>query len=139
MPAVSGRTLTFLKATYWVVFSVAQIYICYMLFKMGRPIAGFLWLLVGFAILFVMYAVFFPFGDPEAKWPPYIASCPDYLTVLAPNYCVDYVGLHSSLNKSDPALPPAITDSTRVFDASGSTAAKAANAQQYGLTWEGIF
>jgi len=139
MPAVSGRTLTFLKATYWVVFSVAQIYICYMLFKMGRPIAGFLWLLVGFAILFVMYAVFFPFGDPEAKWPPYISSCPDYLTVLAPNYCVDYVGLHSGLAKSDPALPPTTSDGTRAFDASGSTADKAAKAQQYGLTWEGVF
>lgn len=139
MPAVSGRTLTFLKATYWVVFSLAQIYICYLLFKAGRPITGSLWLLVGFAILFVMYAVFFPFGDPEAKWPPYISSCPDYLTVLVPNYCVDYVGLNSMLKKSDPAFPPVSTDGTYVFDASGSNAQKAARAQQLGLTWEGVF
>ena len=141
MTAVSARTLSFLKAAYWILTSLAHIYICYLLFKSGRAVAGILWLIVGFVLLFIMYAVFFPMGDPEAKWPPYIAACPDYLTPLqsAPNACVDYVGLHSPLlKKSDPQAPPSPTDSSRVFDASGTVAEKAARAQQYGLSWTGI-
>jgi len=59
--------------------------------------------------------------------------------MIAPNACVDYVGLGTGkLQKSDPANPPIVTDATRVFDASGDVGAKAAMAQQYGLSWEGI-
>jgi hypothetical protein len=138
MSAVSSRTLTFLKWCYWILFTMAHLYICYWLFSNRRALAGILWLVVGFILLFIMYAVFFPSGDPESKWPPYISSCPDYLTLIGPNACVDYVGLHSRLKTADPSNPPVITDSTYVFDASGSTATKASRAQQYGLSWEGI-
>ena len=78
-------------------------------------------------------------GDPESKWPPYISSCPDYLTKLDETHCIDLVGLKSRLLvRSDPNNLPAVTDVSAVFDASGSTSVKASRAQQYGLSWEGI-
>jgi len=137
--AFSSRTLTLLKWLYWILMTMVHLYICYLLFAANKAIAGILWLIFGFMIIYIMYPVFFPPGDPGSQWPPYIAACPDYLSLIAPNACADFVGLNSPLlKKSDPAHPPPATDSTRVFDASGSVAVKAARAQQYGLSWEGI-
>lgn len=137
--AYSATTLKLFKSLYWLILTIAQLYICYLLIVSNRTITGIIWLILGFILIFVMYPVYFPMGDPGSQWPPYIAACPDYLSVLAPSLCVDYVGLHSPLlKKSDPANPPAASDSTRVFDASGPVSAKAARAQQYGLSWEGI-
>jgi len=137
--AFSARALKLLKSLYWVIFTLAHLYICYLLFATNRAIAGIMWLIFGFILLFIMYPVYFPFGDPGARWPPYVAGCPDYLTKIGPNSCVDYVGLNSSLlSKSDPSMPPTEGDSTKVFDTSGSLAQKAARTQQYGLSWEGV-
>jgi len=137
--AYSATTLKLLKSLYWLILTIVQLYICYLLIVSNRTITGIIWLILGFILIFVMYPVYFPMGDPGSQWPPYIAACPDYLSVLAPSLCVDYVGLHSPLlKKSDPANPPAASDSTRVFDASGPVSVKAARAQQYGLSWEGI-
>jgi len=137
--ALSKQTLYLAKCLYWILLTCAHLYICYILFVSNRAIAGILWLILGFILIGIMYPVYFPPGNPGSQWPPYIAACPDYLTMIAPNACVDYVGLHSSLlKKSDPANPPAPTDSTRVFNAGGSVSHKAARAQQYGLCWEGI-
>ena len=137
--ALSARTLLLAKWLYWILLSLAHLYICYMLFTMNHAIAGIMWLIIGFMLIFIMYPVYFPPGDPGAHWPPYVSTCPDYLTLIGPHACVDYVGLGSPLlKKSDPKLPPALTDSSRVFDSSGSVATKAANAQRYGLSWEGI-
>ena len=137
--AFSTRTLVLLKWLYWILLTLVHLYVCYLLFATNRAVAGILWLIFGFMLIFILYPVYFPPGDPGSHWPPYITACPDYLTRIAPNKCVDYVGLNSHLlKKSDPALPPALTDSTKVFDASGSTSQKAARAQQYGLSWEGI-
>jgi hypothetical protein len=59
--------------------------------------------------------------------------------MLYPNGCVDFSGLNSPLLKpSDPNNPPQPGDSQHVFDSSGSAAQKAARAQQYGLSWEGV-
>jgi hypothetical protein len=86
-----------------------------------------------------MYPYFFAPGDPGSQWPPYIKGCPDYLTMIGPNACVDFVGLNSpKLKKSDPKMPPAITDPNYVFSSAGSMQQKAAAAQAYGLSWEGI-
>ena len=137
--AVSARTLIFLKVLYWLILSAAHLYACYLLLSSERPIAGILWLFFGFFLLYVMYFVYFPLGDQDSVWPPYISSCPDYLTLVAPYKCVDYVGLHSPLlRSSDPTLPPSLTDSARIFDASGTKAEKAARALQYGLSWSGL-
>ena len=137
--AYSTQALKLFKSLYWILLSLAQLYIVYILFTTNRAIAGLLWLIFGFMLIFIMYPVYFPPGDPGSHWPTYIAACPDYLSVLAKGFCVDYVGLNSPLlSKSDPASPPATSDSKYVFDATGSVAERAARAQRYGLSWEGI-
>ena len=137
--AFSTRVLILLKWLYWIILTCVHLYICYILFATSKAIAGILWLIFGFVILFLMYPYFFPPGDPGSHWPPYITACPDYLTKIGPNACVDFVGLNSPLlKKADPAHPPALTDSSKVFDPSGSVSDKAAKAQQYGLSWEGV-
>jgi hypothetical protein len=128
-----------LKVLYWVVLTAAHLFVCYLLLKSDRQIAGILWLFFGFFIIFVMYYVYFPLDGEGASWPPYISACPDYLTMIAPNKCADFVGLNSYLlKKSNPALPPSPTDSSRIFDSSGTKSEKAARALQYGLTWSGL-
>lgn len=138
--AFSTRTLTLLKSLYWILLTLVHLYICYILFASNKAITGILWLILGFMLMFIVYPVYFPPGDPGSHWPPYISACPDYLTRLGmSSKCVDYVGLNSHLlKKSDPSLPPSLTDSTKVFDTSGSVSDKAARTQQYGLSWEGI-
>jgi len=137
--ALSKQTLYLAKCLYWIILSLAHLYICYILFTTNRAISGVLWLILGFILLGIMYPVYFPPGNPGSQWPPYISGCPDYMTMIAPNFCVDYVGLHSGIiKKSSPNTPPATSDTTRVFNSSGSVAQKASNAQQMGLSWEGI-
>jgi hypothetical protein len=137
--ALSTQAIKLMKYLYWIVLTAAHLYMTYLLFVSNRAVTGVMWLIAGFFLIFIMYPYYFPLGDPGSQWPPYISACPDYLTRIAPNACVDYVGLNSNLlKKADPALPPALTDSTKVFDAGGSAAMKAARAQQYGLSWEGI-
>ena len=126
------------KVLYWLVLTAAHLYACYLLFTTGRQIAGILWLFFGFFLIFVMYYVYFPPGSDSVAWPPYISACPDYLTVIAPNKCADFVGLNSLLKKSDPTLPPSPTDPARIFDTTGTKAEKTARALQYGLTWSGL-
>ena len=135
--ALSKNTLTLVKSLYWIIFTVIHLYICYILFSTSRAITGILWLILGFILIYVMYAVYFPAGA-DNKWPPYITACPDYLTLIRPNQCADFVGLNSLLKRSDPANPPAPGDSAHIFDSSGSVQQKAARAQQYGLSWEGV-
>lgn len=141
--AVSKNTLTLFKSLYWILGSLLHLYVCYLLFANSRAIAGILWLILGFIMLYIMYFVFFPMGDPGSQWPPYITACPDYLTKVSAKACMDFVGLNTPhLKKADPANPPAPSDpsySQYVFDPTGSVTDKAARAQQYGLTWEGIY
>lgn len=137
--ALSKQTLILTKWLYWIGLSLVQLYVVYMLFKTGRSLAAIIWLIFGFILIYLFYPVYFPRGDPGSHWPPYISACPDYLTRLAPDACVDYVGLNSPLlRRADPANPPAITDSQYVFNSAGTVSQKAARAQQYGLSWEGI-
>lgn len=137
--AFSERTLTFMKWIYWIVLIGGLLYSCYLMFTNGRAITGVLWLIMGFFLIYIMYPVYFPPGDPGSQWPPYLTACPDYLTLIAPNACVDYVGLGSPLlKKADPAFPPSPNDSNYVFNSAGTVAQKASKAQQYGLSWDGI-
>lgn len=137
--ALGANELKLAKGLYWILLTIVHLYLCYLLFINDRAIAGIIWLVVGFLILYVMYPVYFPNSAAGSRWPPYVTSCPDYLTMIAPNACADFVGLGSPLlKKSDPALPPSPSDSSHVFNAAGTVAEKAARAQQYGLSWEGI-
>jgi hypothetical protein len=137
--AFSKSSLTLMKWLYWILLSLAQLFVVYLLISSGRAISGILWLVLGFIMIYIFYPVYFPTGDPGSQWPPYITACPDYLTMIAPNTCVDYVGLGSPvLKKSDPANPPLASDSQHIFNSTGSVAQKQSKAQQYGLSWEGI-
>jgi hypothetical protein len=137
--ALSKQTLYLAKSLYWVFFILAHLYLCYILFATNRVITGVIWLILGFIGIFIFYFVYFPAGDADSQWPPYISACPDYMTLIAPNKCADFVGLNSGLiRKSSPKTPPAPSDTTRVFDSAGNVSQKAANAQQMGLTWQGI-
>ena len=136
--AYSKTELRIFKWLYWIILLLAHIYIVYIMFATDRAILAILWMITGLIMIFVFYFYYFPWNDPGTKWPPYITSCPDYLTNIGNNRCVDYVGLHSpKLKKSDPKLPPP-TDPAHIFDGSGTMAQKAANAQLYGLSWEGV-
>lgn len=137
--AFSTTTLKLLKSLYWILGILVHLYVCYLLVTNSRTITAIIWFILGLMLLWIMYPVYFPYGDPGSQWPPYIRSCPDYLTWIAPNACVDYAGLNSPLLKpSNPASPPSPGDSQYVFDSSGTTQQKAARAQQYSLSWEGI-
>jgi hypothetical protein len=138
--ALSKNALRIAKILYWVFTIAIHLVITYMLFVSNRAIAGILWLILGLLLIYIVYPFYFPPGDAGNQWPPYIAGCPDYLTMVGPNLCVDYVGLGSPrIQKSDPTLPPPpASDTAHVFNATGSVHDKAQKAQQYGLSWEGI-
>jgi hypothetical protein len=135
--AFSKNTLRLFKWLYWIILTLAHIYIVYIMFVTDRAILAILWLITGFIMIFIFYFYYFPWGDPGTTWPPYIAACPDYLTSIGNNQCVDYVGLHSpKLKRTAPGFIP--TDPSYIFNSSGSMSQKAANAQLYSLTWEGV-
>ena len=137
--ALGKNEIRLAKWLYWIILLAAHLYVCYLLFTNNRPIAAIIWLILGFLLIYIMYPYYFPDNGNGRSWPPYIAACPDYLTLVGPNACVDFVGLNTPLlKKSEYDLPPALTDTTRVFDSTGTIQQKAAKAQQYGLSWEGI-
>lgn len=141
--AVSKSTLSLLKSLYWVVLTAVHLYMCYLLFSSDRAVAGVLWLIFGFVLIYIMYFVYFPAGDPGSSWPPYVTTCPDYLTSVSKTACMDFVGLNTShVKKADPNHMPVPSDATYsqyVFNPTGSLADKTNRAQQYGLTWDGLF
>jgi hypothetical protein len=138
--ALSKNTLRLAKILYWVITIALHLALTYFLFVINHGIAAILWLILGLLLIYIVYPFYFPPGNGSSSWPPYIAGCPDYLTMIGPNLCVDYVGLGSPrLQKSDPTLtPPPASDTAHVFNSSGTVHEKAQKAQQYGLTWEGI-
>ena len=138
--ALSKQSLQLAEWAYWLIFVGSVVAISAVLFKTQRPIAAIVWFIAGLILTYMFYTVYFPASTRSATWPPYISSCPDYLTLLRPNQCVDFVGLNSPLlMKADPQHPPPSNAGAKlIFDASGTTAQKTARAQQYGLSWEGI-
>jgi hypothetical protein len=140
--ALSQTTLKFVKILYWLILSVGNLYLCYLLITSGRSMAGILMLVFGFMLIYILYPYYFPPGTGSGLWPPYITACPDYLSLVRGNDCMDFVGMGSPLlKKADRAHPPQPTDSDYaqyVFDNSGTTAQKASRAQQYGLSWQGV-
>lgn len=140
--AFSKSTLTLMKSLYWIFTVAIHLYLCYILFVSDRAIAGVLWLVTGFLLIYIMYYVYFPKGDPGSTWPPYIRPCPDYLTQVTPTACMDFVGLYSpKLKKANPDMLPKPTDPDYyqyAFNPTGNMAQKTAKTNQYGLTWEGV-
>ena len=137
--ATSTTTLKLLKSLYWIITVGIHLYICYILFSIGHAIAGILWLILGLMIIYLVYPVYFPAGDPGSQWPPYITACPDYLTLASNGSCYDFVGLNTKLQYTDPSISPLPTDPAHAFNPAGSPQQKANAAQTMGLTWEGIY
>jgi len=140
--AFSKSTLTLMKYVYWTLTIAVHLFLCYLLFASDRAIAGVLWLISGILLIYIMYYVYFPKGDPGSTWPPYIRPCPDYLTQVTPTACMDFVGLHTpKLKMANPDMLPKPTDPDYyqyAFNPSGNMAQKVSAANQYGLTWEGV-
>ncbi len=139
---VSKNTLYFAKIAYWMILSIAILVLTYMLITSGRSVAAILWLVFGFMLAYIVYPYYFPPGTGSGQWPPYVTACPDYLTMVGPNVCMDFVGLGSTLlKKADRTNPPQPTDqdyAKYVFNGAGTLAEKTSRAQQYGLSWQGI-
>ena len=140
--ALSQNALRFAKILYWLILSVGNLYLCYLLITSGRSMAGILMLVFGFMLIYILYPYYFSPGTGSGQWPPYITACPDYLSLVRGHDCMDFVGMGSPLlKKADRAHPPQPTDSDYaqyVFDNSGTPAQKASRAQQYGLSWQGV-
>ena len=140
--AVSSNTLKFIKGLYWVLFTAIHLFVCYKLFLAEHVITCVLWFVFGFILIFAMYFIYFPQVESDSSWPPYVSTCPDYLSVVSPTACMDFVGINSAiLKKADPKNMPPLTSpesAKYIFNPVGNVAEKARKAQQYGLTWEGI-
>jgi len=92
----------------------------YMVYKQGKQIEAVLLALVGFAAVFYYWIKFFKLPPTEANdvWPPFVSTCPDYLTLVASpaggeSYCMDFVGVSLKPNvmkKTDPKTMPTEMD-----------------------------
>ena len=154
--AISQRTLDFLARVFSFVAVGLTIFFMYVtlsgtyLDNKGRPFLAMLGTLGLIALLWMYYVRWFiatsQFTYPT--WPPYLSSCPDYLTFMGTdpatgsNMCVDFIGVsrRNGLKKSDPLIPPAPGQKDYIFltKPSDSNAAKCNAAQGKGLSWAGI-
>jgi hypothetical protein len=97
----------------------------YVVYKQGKQIEAILLLLIGCVAIFYYWIKFFkmPATDANDVWPPFVSTCPDYLTLVSPfatgstdaaeSYCVDFVGISTRPNlmkKSNPDNLPKVTD-----------------------------
>ena len=134
----------------------------YVVYKQGKQIEAILLALIGCAAIFYYWIKFFRLPPSEANdvWPPFVSTCPDYLTLASPvstgdreAVCVDFIGVSLKPNlmaKSDPNKIPQVTDGDyekKVFRLSGvsndptvpdKTAALCEQVKAKGLTWAHI-
>lgn len=142
--ALGKTSLRVFKWLYWIFLVLLHIYVVYIMFINNRAILAILWAITGLILIFVFYFYYFPPGDPGTKWPPYVTTCPDYLTSAVTEdgkaVCVDTVGLNSKrLRKVEASAPiPNINDNERVFNNSDNLDNRKDRALTYGLTWEGV-
>jgi hypothetical protein len=134
----------------------------YVVYKQGKQIEAILLTIIGCAAIFYYWIKFFKLPPSEANdvWPPFVSTCPDYLTLVSPfstgatdAVCVDFVGVSlkpQSMVKSDPNKMPKVSDGDfeqKVFRLTGvsndptvvdKTGAICANVKARGLTWAHI-
>jgi hypothetical protein len=138
----------------------------YVVYKQGKQLEAILLALIGGMAVFYYYLKWFkaPVSPEDVIWPPFVSTCPDYLTLISPSttgaadpansYCVDFVGVSmnpSLMKKSNPNNPPKPTDpdfEAHVFKLSGLAGANVnspdmttqlcASVLQRGLTWAHI-
>lgn len=134
----------------------------YIIYKQGKQIEAILVALVGCAAIFYYWIKFFKLPPSEANdvWPPFVSTCPDYLTLASPfstgdkeAVCVDFIGVSlnpGSMAKSNPNSMPKVSDpdyEQRIFRLTGvsndpsatdKTSEICAAVKARGLTWAHI-
>lgn len=127
--------------------------------RTGRTLSAVLYFIGILAVLIIFGQRWFSneksvFSTKTYKWPPYVNTCPDYLTYYQrttstgkKDTCIDRIGVSTkvgTLNKF-PATGPAPTENSYYFDlTTTSTDPKQRLAElcrktiDAGLTWEGV-
>ena len=126
--------------------------------RTGRSLSALLYLIGILTVLIIFGLRWFEndnsvFASKNYKWPPYVNTCPDYLTyyqrtvgTTKKDTCIDRIGV--STNKTIEKFPStgtAPTDDKYFFDLTTTTtdskqrlAELCKRTIQYGLTWEGV-
>jgi hypothetical protein len=160
--AFSPATLKVLENVYWFVSAFLLGAGVYVTWKRNKQIEAVLLTIIGLAAIFYYWIKFFKLPPSEANdvWPPFVSTCPDYLTLASPfstgdreAVCVDFIGVSltpGSMAKSDPNHMPKVSDpdyEQKVFRLTGvsndptvkdKTGAICAAVKARGLTWAHI-
>jgi len=155
--AISKRTLDVLSYFYMGIAGTLWILCIYVgltgkyMDEQGRPVLAILGGLVGLGAIFWMFYVRWFINASQFSyptWPPYLSTCPDYLTFLGNDpttgaaMCVDFIGVarRNGLKKADPSLPPKPTETDYIFrtNPNDNSQTKCNAAISKGLSWAGI-
>jgi len=155
---LSRDTKNLLETIYQFASPVLLGILCYVLYKQGKQIEAILILIIGWAAIFYYWVKYFklPSLDSQTPWPPYVTTCPDYLTLVSPlvtndskAVCMDFVGISKEptlMMQADPNNIPTktstnydkyvfIPESTSSTDSSDAVKATCLNVTHRGLTW----
>lgn len=123
----------------------------------SRNIAAFIYLIGALTLLIIFGKRWFEgnnavFSNAAKKWPPFVNTCPDYLTFHlrdgisgeAARTCIDKIGVstngglpvYSENNKSQDSTYFSLA--TSASSPEGKLAELCARAKEKGLTWEGV-
>jgi hypothetical protein len=162
MAKVKAWAWKWAKRLYWIIGILALLGACYFLYNtMQRQMASVLLFVGGIIALYFYWVKWFLIPELRPSWPPVVAPCPDYLTLVDPGdgktkpaLCKDFVGV-SANGRLKRSLPTAITtnlgDSNYTFqvplnytDPNTGAVTKVSlsdickQVDEYGLTWMGI-
>jgi hypothetical protein len=164
--ATAPATTNILQTVYQMVVPISMGICVYIVYKQGKQLEAVLLGLIGGIAIFYYWIKWFraPVSVEDTIWPPFVSTCPDYLTLISPSatgtadpsnsYCVDFVGVSlnpTNMMKSDPNNPPQPSDpdfEAHVFKLNGLVSADpnspdmtkelCATVLQRGLTWAHI-
>jgi len=158
--AFSPGTMRILEQVYWFVGAFLLGIGIYITWKKNKQVEAVLLTIIGTAALFYYWIKWFKIKSKGNLWPPYITSCPDYLTLVSGDVtgdskpvCMDFVGVSRQPNvfkKANPSLIPQAADPdyqsfiftmparpANIDDASFNNLV-CLNVQSKGLTWFGV-
>ena len=96
----SPATMKVLENVYWVVTPFLLGIGVYITWKQNKQVEAVLLTIIGLAAIFYYWIKWFKVKSKDDIWPPFISSCPDYLTLVSPTttgdseaVCMDFVGV----------------------------------------------
>lgn len=117
----SPGTMKMLENAYWFVGAFLLGIGIYLTWKKNKQIEAILLIIIGTTALFYYWIKWFRIKSKEDVWPPYISSCPDYLTLVSPQMtggsdpvCMDFVGVSREprvFKRANPMQIPQSSDS----------------------------